>query len=68
MCKIEYIYPQTGLDPKKHPVKVKLNGRIIGHIKSVEGGWQYFPKGQKKGGEISKSMMKVQLSLESDDE
>ncbi len=68
MCNIEYVYPQAGLTPKKHPIKVKLDGKIIGHIKYVEGGWQYFPKGQKKGGEVFKSLMQVQLSLECDDE
>lgn len=68
MCKIEYVYPATGLNPKNHPVKVKLDGKIIGQIKNVDDGWQYVPKGHKKGGEVYKSFMKVQLSLETDDE
>lgn len=33
-------------------VKVRLDGKYIGDIKSVKGGYQYFPKGSKSGGDI----------------
>lgn len=32
--------------------KVKLEGKIVGAIKQVKGGFQYFPKGSKNGGEV----------------
>lgn len=48
-------------------VKVKLNGKMVGSINPViGGGWQYFPSGQKKGGDVMKSITLVQKSLESE--
>jgi len=29
---------------------VKLAGKVVGEIRVIEGGYQYFPKGQKEGG------------------
>lgn len=49
-------------------IKVKLEKRLIGQIEPVKGGgWQYFPKGSKQGGEIMKSYVLVQKSLETED-
>jgi hypothetical protein len=45
-------------------ITVFLDKKIAGHIKKVEGGFQYFPKGQKQGGEIMSSVFKVKVSLE----
>jgi len=44
--------------------KVRLDGKIAGKIKSVDGGWQYFPSGSKKGGEIYTKLEDVMHSLE----
>jgi hypothetical protein len=63
-----YLY-QEGVEAcSKEPLKVQLDGRVIGEIRKVEGGYQYFPKGQKTGGEIFKSVTEVQSSLEFDED
>jgi hypothetical protein len=51
-------------------ILVRLDGKITGRIKLVEGGFRYFPKGSRKGlaGELFKSVSEVQVSLESDDD
>lgn len=61
---IEYLYQEGVGACEKKPLKVKLDGRICGEIRKVEGGYQYFPKGQKCGGEIMASVRLVQKSLE----
>ncbi len=48
-------------------MRVYLNGRYTGAIKTVSGGFSYFPKGQKRGGEVFKSVADVQRSLEPED-
>lgn len=45
-------------------LKVLLEGKIVGEIRSVEGGYQYFPKGQKEGGEVFASIFLVKHSIE----
>lgn len=42
------------VNPTSKPGKftVKLDGKTAGEIRSVKGGWQYFPKGQKTGGAV----------------
>lgn len=47
-------------------VTVKLDGKVIGHIKEVDGGWQYTPKGhsRKWAGEVLPTLKAVKLSLE----
>lgn len=57
---IEYFYVDT------NERKVELDGKVVGNIKKVAGGWQYFPKGKKIGGEILPTLLSVQKSLESD--
>lgn len=42
---------------------VKLDGKIIGHIKQKDNGFAYFPKGSKNSGEVFSSVDKVKLSL-----
>jgi len=44
-------------------IKVLLDGRVVGEIRKVNGGYQYFPKGQKVGGEVFQSWGQVQRSL-----
>jgi hypothetical protein len=47
----------------KNNISVKLSGMVVGHIKPVLGGYQYFPKGSKTGGEIYKTIEKVKKTL-----
>lgn len=58
---IAYKTPYSGV-----PISVSLDNKIIGLIKQVEGGYQYFPKGKKIGGEIFKTVREVKNSLEND--
>lgn len=56
--KIEFIETHT----------VKLDGKVIGTIRTVErlhhpDGYQYFPKGQKTGGELFNTLGACKLSL-----
>ena len=57
---IEYLYKEGEPACSKGPLKVRLDGRICGEIRKVDGGYQYFPKGQKVGGEIFGSIGLVQ--------
>jgi hypothetical protein len=45
---------------------VKLEGKVIGTINEVEGGWQYTPKGHGKkwAGDVYPTLNAVKLSLE----
>lgn len=45
------------------PVRVKLAGRVVGEIRPVTGGWRYFPKRSKVGGEIFPTLNACQRSL-----
>lgn len=42
---------------------VKLDGKVVGKIKEVKTGWQYFPKGQKTGGDICSSKFACMQTL-----
>jgi len=44
-------------------IGVKLDGKVVGEIRGVEGGWQYFPRGQKKGGDVFASLERLKESL-----
>jgi len=50
--------------PLNKPLKVLLMGKIVGEIRTVNGGFQYFPKDQKTGGDIFKTVELVKRSLE----
>ena len=58
---IEYILKKN----KKH-LQVCLDGKICGEIREVTGGYQYFPKGSKVGGDVYPTLEEVKHSLESD--
>ena len=45
---------------------VFLDGKEVGRIHKVGNGWSYFPKGQKKGGEVFKSLAACKFSLRDD--
>ncbi len=47
-------------------IAVKFDRKIVGHIKKVNDGWQYFPKGKKTGGEIFRTYQQAQKSLEAE--
>lgn len=51
---------------KSNQIIVKLDRKIVGTIKKVDAGWQYFPKGKKTGGEIFRTYQLVQKSLEAE--
>lgn len=63
---ITYLYQEGVKACSKEPLLVRLDGRICGEIRNVEGGYQYFPKGSKVGGEIMESVSAVQKSLVED--
>jgi hypothetical protein len=46
---------------------VKLAGKTVGHIKTVAGGYQYFPLGKTIGGDVYASVQSVQRSLETEE-
>ena len=58
----------TGTTSNKTVAWVKLEGKLIGHIERVDGGFQYFPKGHKTGGKVFDTIAKVKHSLEYDDD
>lgn len=61
---ISYLYTRGEPACSRNPLKVQLDGRIIGEIRKVASGqFQYFPKGQKEGGEVFSTVTLVQKSL-----
>ena len=64
---IQYLHSHGAKPCEKEPLIVSLDGRLVGEIRKVTGGYQYFPKGAKKGGEIFRSVGDVKRSL-SDEE
>lgn len=49
-------------------IGVRLDGKLVGSIRYVNGGYQYFPLGQKRGGEVFKTLRECKYSLEEDDD
>lgn len=49
-------------------IAVLLDGKIVGSIRPVAGGYRYFPrgKGEKFAGEVFKTIQQVKESLESE--
>lgn len=63
MSSIQYLY-QEGVEPCiREPLKVRTDGYISGEIRKVEGGYQYFPKGSKTGGDVFETLSQVHKSL-----
>jgi methyltransferase-like protein len=58
-----YDYPKREKACATKPLNVRLDGRSVGEIRKVTDGYQYFAKGEKKGGEIFNSVPDVQNSL-----
>lgn len=60
---IEYLY-QEGVRPcEKEPLKVRIEGRVVGEIRKVKYGYRYFPNGQSQGGEVFPTVSDVQHLL-----
>lgn len=53
--------------PERNGVLVKLDGKIVGSIRNVNGAFQYTPKGQKQGGECFSTLDACKASLTSDE-
>jgi hypothetical protein len=60
---LEYLYREGEPACSKEPLKVRLDGRVVGEIRKVVGGYQYFPKASTYGGEVMPSIALVQRSL-----
>ena len=54
-------YEDTGFNKV---IRVNLGGKKVGEIRSVEGGWQYYPRGQSTGGEVFPTIGRCKESLE----
>jgi len=63
---IEYLYTEGKIGDRNTPIPVRFDGKRVGTIKPVDGGWQYFPLNHKHGGEIFETIAGVQYSLEFD--
>ena len=51
----------------KNIVRVYLDDKHVGNILEVSGGVQYFPKGQKTGGEVYPTLSACKKSLAGDE-
>jgi len=58
MITYEQIQKKTGT----HSI-VKLDGKTVGQIKPVPGGYAYFPKGSKRHGNILPTLREVKNTL-----
>ena len=65
---IEYLYKEGEKACENEPIKVRLDGRVCGEIRKVEGGYQYWPKASMYGGGVHTSVSLVQQSLIGDEE
>ena len=64
MSRIQYLYKEGEEACSKEPLKVRVDGRACGEIRKVSGGFQYYPKGSKTGGEVFTTVKQVQQDLE----
>lgn len=61
---LDYEYPTDGSKAcSSKPLKVKMNGKNCGEIRKVKDGFQFFAKGEKKGGDIFVNVAAVQNNL-----
>ena len=61
---IKYLYKEGTEACINGPLMVAVDGRICGEIRKVDGGFSYFPKSQKTGGEVLATVTDVQNHLE----
>jgi hypothetical protein len=62
-------YEEINRPRQRWEIRVRLDGKLAGTIRLVDGGFRYFPKGGSRGmaGELFKTVREVQQSLEPDD-
>jgi hypothetical protein len=65
---ITYYYPEGKIGDRNTSITVKLDGKKVGMINPVDGGWQYSAMKSKSGGKVYPTIKEVQKSLESDDD
>ena len=58
---LEYLYIEGQRAP--YPIKVRLDGKFIGTIQPEDGGFRYYPDGQKVGGDLYATVTLCQKSL-----
>jgi hypothetical protein len=64
---MQIIYKTNTTKKWNAPIKVLLDGRLVGEIRvPSQLTFQYFPKGSKIGGEVFHSLFACQVSLEGD--
>lgn len=59
--------PVTSVEARKANAPIQpiyLEGKVVGHIYKIGDGFQYRPKGQKKGGKVFLSFVACVRSLE----
>lgn len=58
--------PMITYTPEKLPgiITVKLDGKVVGHIRKGEDGFRYTPKGQRVGGEAFETLRDCKRSIE----
>jgi hypothetical protein len=60
---LEYLYTEGKKACADGPLKVKLDGKPVGEIRKVKDGYQYYAKGEKKGGTVFPVVSGVQRDL-----
>lgn len=60
------INPAIQYTPKVEKIVVRLEGRVVGVIYQVVGGWQYIPVNYDTGGDTYKTLEACQRSIEAD--
>lgn len=63
---LQYLYQEGVPACSKEPLKVRLDSRNVGEIRKVDGGYQYFPNGAKRGGEVFPTVSAAQRTLAED--
>lgn len=62
-----YLYTECKWDCEKEPIKVRLDGKIIGEIRKEEGGYRYHANGRVKAyGGLFPTIGECQQSLQED--
>jgi hypothetical protein len=65
---LSYLYQEGVKACSKEPLKVRLEEKIIGEIRKVDGGYQYWTKDGRHSGDIFESVTEVQQSLLDDND
>ncbi len=61
---IEYSYTEGVHACEREPLRVRRDGKFVGEIRAVVGGFAYFPNGRTRdGGKVFEHVYQVQQSL-----